>query len=180
MFTRSINATLNFVQQNGPNWPRILYEVVLPKRKWSEPGPHHFLLCQTGLGRRCRTSGPVRRSRAAGSAPPGPGCQGSSRGAVAEEVFFVGQGRFVRKNCGKFYFQGRIVRPWKWRRFVANLPRMFCPRTALFQGPFCPRDISLQNFWDEKSIGRFVRGRFVRVPLEKGRICTFIGAGVKV
>jgi hypothetical protein len=41
---------------------------------------------------------------------------------------------------------------------------MFCPRTALSQGPFCPRGVSLQNFWDEKSIGSSVHGHFVRVP----------------
>jgi hypothetical protein len=28
------------------------------------------------------------------------------------------------------------------------------------QGPFCSRDVSLQNFWDKKSLYRFVQGRF--------------------
>jgi hypothetical protein len=60
--------------------------------------------CQTGLGRRGRTAGTApqgtrRRVRAARQ-------QQGSRSRR-----FVGQGRFVRKNCAKFYFQGWIVRP---------------------------------------------------------------------
>jgi hypothetical protein len=33
---------------------------------------------------------------------------------------------------------------------------MLCPRIVLSQGPFCPRDVTFKNFWDKKSLGRFV------------------------
>jgi hypothetical protein len=97
---------------------------------------------------------------------------GDDRTCTIENVWeikmcvFCGSGTLCPKHCAKFYFQGWTVHPWKWRRSVANLPRMFCPRTALSQeGPFCPKDVSLQNFWDEKSIGCSVRGRFIRAPV---------------
>jgi hypothetical protein len=45
----------------------------------------------------------------------------------------------------------------KWGRFVTNLPI-----DVVSKDRFVPRTISLQNFWDEKSIGRFVRGRLIR------------------
>jgi hypothetical protein len=146
-------------------------------RKRSEPELHHFPVPD-----RARPRVPRRQCCSAGAAPPGTGCQGSSRGAGAAQRILLKcckKGRrnmhnrkcvrnqnlrflWVRdvlsaKNCAKFYFQGRTVCPRKWGRFVTNLLKMFCPRTALSQGPFCHRDVSLQNFWDEKSIGRFVR-----------------------
>jgi hypothetical protein len=43
-----------------------------------------------------------------------------------------------------------------------------CPRTVLSRGPFCPRDVSVQNFRDVKSIEPSVRGRFVRAT---DRLC---------
>jgi hypothetical protein len=34
---------------------------------------------------------------------------------------------------------------------------MLCPRIAVAQGPFCPVYVYVKNFWDDKSLGRFVR-----------------------
>jgi hypothetical protein len=74
---------------------------------------------------------------------------------------------FMKSYCGSgnSRSQGRIIfcrARWGWAAGAA------APgpgrRVRATGGLFCPRDVSLQNFWDEKSIGRFVRGRFVRVP----------------
>jgi hypothetical protein len=67
-------------------------------------------------------------------------------------AFFVGQGHFVRKNLPSFIFRDGQSVP-KIETFCRKFAREnFFPRTALSQGPFCPRDVSLQNFWDKKSM----------------------------
>jgi hypothetical protein len=81
-----------------------------------QPGPEFFMNSYCGSG---RSQGRIiflcQTGLAAGAAPPDPGCQGSSRGAIAVEVL-CGKGMFCQtilseKNCVKFYFQGRIVSP---------------------------------------------------------------------
>jgi hypothetical protein len=62
---------------------------------WSQ-GPHNFLLCQTGLG---------RRGRAAGSGLPR-GQQGSR-----SRRSFLWVRDVLSEKIVQFYFQGRIVRP---------------------------------------------------------------------
>jgi hypothetical protein len=47
------------------------------------------------------------------------------------------------------------------RCFVQGL---FCPKDCFAPRTVLSRDVSLQNFWDEKSIGRFGQERFGRVP----------------
>jgi hypothetical protein len=133
----------------------------LRKRKRSEPGPHHFLPCQTGLGRRCRASGagppgpgPRLQGRAAGSAPPGPGRRfratgsglpRSSRGAVAVDVF-CGSGKFCPKKLCKVLFSGTDSPSLKkgtfCRKFAEDVLSKDCfvPRTV--SGTRNPLDVS--------------------------------------
>jgi hypothetical protein len=74
------------------------------------------------------------------------------------------QGRFVLKKMLCFIFWDGLSVPENGDVLSQFWSGMLCPRIVLSQGPFCPRDFSLQHFWDEKPLGRFVRGRFVRVP----------------
>jgi hypothetical protein len=119
---------------------------VLRKPKRSEPGPHHFFAMPDGAG----PSEPLLQGRAAGSAPPGPrcrgctagsGCQDSSRGAVAVEVF-CGSGMFCPKKLCKVLCSGMDSPSLKMgtycRKFAEDVLSKDCfiPRTVLSQGHF--------------------------------------------
>jgi hypothetical protein len=73
-----------------------------------------------------------------------------------------------------FPYSGPLFLSWilgfiqKMGTFSRKFGKGCCvPRTALSQGPLCPKDrfvprtVSLQNFWDEKSLRRSVREHFI-------------------